>query len=68
MSSLLVIIIIIIIITPVVQEASDDGHTVLKADLAVRGVWQPQCDAIFDVRIVDTDAPSYRSRTPPDVL
>ena len=53
---------------PVVQEASDDGRTVLKADLAVRGVWQPQCDAVFDVRIVDTDAPSYRSRTPPDVL
>ena len=53
---------------PVVQEASDDGRTVLKADLAVRGVWQPQCYAIFDVRIVDTDAPSYRSRTPPDVL
>ena len=48
--------------------ASDDGRTVLKADLAVRGVWQPQCDAVFDVRIVDTDAPSYRSRTPPDVL
>ena len=53
---------------PVVQEASDDGRTVLKADLAVCGVWQPQCDAIFDVRIVDTDAPSYCSRTPPDVL
>ena len=34
---------------PVVQEASDDGRTVLKADLAVRGVWQPQCDAVFDV-------------------
>ena len=53
---------------PVVQEASDDGHTVLKADMAVCGVWQPQCDAIFDVRIVDTDASSYRSRTLPDVL
>ena len=53
---------------PVVQEASDDGRTVLKADLVVRGVWQPQCDAVFDVRIVDTDAPSYCSHTPPDVL
>ena len=53
---------------PIIQEASDDGRTVLKADLAVHGVWQPQCDAIFDVRIVDTDAPSYHSRTLPDVL
>ena len=40
----------------------------MKADLAVQGVWQPQCDALFDIRVVDTDAPSYRSRTPPDVL
>ena len=34
---------------PVVQEASDNGRTVLKADLAVHDVWQLQCDAIFDV-------------------
>ena len=40
----------------------------MKAALAVHGVWQPQCDAIFDVRIVDTDTPSYRCRTPPAVL
>ena len=53
---------------PIVQEASDDGHTALKADLAVWGVWQPQCDALFDNRVVDTDTPSYRSRTPHDVL
>ena len=50
---------------PVVQEASDDSHGVLKADLAVHGIWQPH---IFDVRIVDTDAPSYHSHSPPDVL
>ena len=52
---------------PIVPEASDDSSA-LKADLAVRGVWQPQCDALFDIRVVDTDAPSYRSRAPPDVL
>ena len=52
----LVIIIIIII------------SSALKADLAVRGVWQPQCDALFDIRVVNTDAPSYRSRAPTDVL
>ena len=25
-------------------------------------------DAVFDVRVVDTDAPSYRSRSPDSVL
>ena len=52
---------------PIVHEASDDGSA-LKADLAVHGVWQPQCDDLFDIRVVDNDAPSYHSRTPPDVL
>ena len=50
---------------PIVREASDDGSA-LKADLAVHGVWKPPYDALFDIRVVDTDAPSYRSRTPPD--
>ena len=31
---------------PIVSEASDDGSA-LKADLAVCGVWQPQCDALL---------------------
>ena len=52
---------------PVVQEACD-GRGALIADLAIRGVWQAQCDALFDIRVVDTDAPSYRSRTPQDIL
>ena len=34
----------------------------------MRGVWLPQAEALFDVRIVDTDAQSYRGRTPKDVL
>ena len=53
---------------PIVQEASDDGQSILKADLAVQGVWQPQCESLFDIRVVDTDAPSYHASTPPDVL
>ena len=40
----------------------------LIADLAIRGVWQPQCEAIFDIRVVDIDALSYCSRSPQDVL
>ena len=30
----------------------------LIADLGVRGVWQPQGEALFDVRVVDTDVQS----------
>jgi len=34
----------------------------------VRGVWQPQTGALFDIRIVDTDAQSYSACTPLVVL
>ena len=34
----------------------------MVADLAIRGVWQPQCEGIFDIRVVDTDGLSYRAR------
>ena len=40
----------------------------LIADLQVCGVWQPQVDVLFDVRVVDTDAPSYRGHSPQAVL
>ena len=40
---------------PEIWEASDDGHGTLIADLAARGVWQPQCKALFDIEVVDTD-------------
>jgi len=33
-----------------------------------RGVWQPQTEALFDIRVVDTDARSYCGRTPTAVL
>ena len=38
------------------------------ADLGVRGVWQPQTEALFDVCVVDTDAQSYAHRTVSAVL
>ena len=38
------------------------------ADLKVRRIWQPRGDVLFDVRVVDTDAPSYQGRTPQAVL
>ena len=54
---------------PTLQELSPSQSTEgLVADLAVRGVWQQQCTTMFDVRIVDTDAPSYSNKPPLNVL
>ena len=38
------------------------------ADLSIRGVWQSQTVASFDVRVIDTDAPSYLHRDVSSVL
>ena len=55
---------------PVVWEgtdpASDDPG--LRLDLGIRGVWQPQVEALFDIRVIDTDAPSYWRRSPVSIL
>ena len=40
----------------------------LIADLCVCGVWEPQTEALFDIRVVDTDAQSYRARRPCNIL
>ena len=54
---------------PIVKEANDvSGSQALVADLAVRGVWVPQEEALFDIRVIDTDAKSYRTLSPIDVL
>ena len=34
----------------------------------MRGVWQPQTEALFDIRVTDTDAQSYAHRTVNAVL
>uniref|UniRef100_A0A1X7U5N3 Uncharacterized protein n=1 Tax=Amphimedon queenslandica TaxID=400682 RepID=A0A1X7U5N3_AMPQE len=36
--------------------------------LAGRGVWTAQTEALFNVRVIDTDAPLYSCHTPPAVL
>ena len=41
----------------------DDISPALIADLGVRGVWTPQAEALFDVRVTDTDASSYVNRS-----
>ena len=39
-------------------------HGGLRADVGIRGAWQPQAMSLFDIRVLDSDAPSYQS-TPP---
>ena len=41
------------------KEAGDDKYGALITDLAAHGIWQPQYEAIFDIRVVDTDELSY---------
>ena len=52
----------------VVIEAEDQQSETLIADLCVREVWLPQAEALFDIRVVDTDAQSYLHHTPSRVL
>ena len=52
---------------PVVKEAQN-GSDGLIGDISVRGVWQSQSTSIFDVRVVDSDAPSYTGKPPLQVL
>ena len=50
---------------PVVREADvNNADGGLRLDLGIRGVWQPQVEALFDVKVVDTNAPSHRTRSP----
>ena len=54
---------------PVLRE--DDpasGDPGLCLVLGIQGVWQPQVEALFDIHVIDTDAPSCRRRSPIFVL
>ena len=44
------------------KESGDDEQGALVADLAICGVWQPQCEGIFYIWVVDTDTLPYCSR------
>ena len=47
---------------PVVRETDEArGISALVADLGVRGVWQPQTVALFDIPVTDTDGIIYSS-------
>ena len=54
---------------PVVCESSNDPFSVIMiADLWVRDVWQSQVYFLFDVCVVNTDAPTYCNCSPQIVL
>ena len=54
---------------PVIQEACEAaGEPSLITDLGVQGVWQPQAQPLFDVRVIGTDAPSHVQRRVAAVL
>ncbi len=40
----------------------------LRGDVAVHGFWKRGATAIFDIRVTDTDAPTYRGLAPRKVL
>ena len=48
---------------PVVQEADENGNGEKKGDWSVRGFWIPQRVAVFDTRIFNANAPSYKDLT-----
>ena len=54
---------------PVIREddPASDNHG-LHLDLRIRSAWQPQVEALFDICVIDIDAPSYRRHSPISIL
>ena len=69
---MLLVTLLLLVWAPVVKELvvrdGSAGADTLITDLYVWGVWEPQTEALFDIRVVDTDARSYCARSPRDVL
>ena len=53
---------------PVVCDSTDSSNSALVADIGIQRVWQRQAMALFDVRVLDTDAKSYLRHAPQSVL
>jgi len=51
-----------------VCNGSAGNSDTLIADLCICGAWQPQTEALFNIRVIDTDARSYSACTPLVVL
>ena len=45
-----------------VRSGEEEGQEGVRTDMVVRGVWERQKDASFDLCVVNADAPSYRNR------
>ena len=50
-----------VISEPIIQEADANGAGELRGDWSVRGFWVPQRVALFDTRIFNANAPSYKT-------
>ena len=48
---------------PIIREALPSREA-LVGDISIHGVLQPQSTAVFDVRVTDSDAPSYLRQSP----
>ena len=54
---------------PIIRDADDSkAIPALVDDLGIRGVWEAQTVALLDIRVIHTDARSYKSRTVESVL
>lgn len=54
---------------PIVMEAETQvGDSGFRLDLGVHGVWQPQAEALFDFKVMDTDAPILQQSFAESVL
>ena len=50
-----------VISEPIIQEADENGLGEKRGDWSVRGFWVPQRVAVFDTRIFNVHAPSYKT-------
>ena len=48
---------------PILQESMNDDTKGLRADWSVRGLWEHQRDALFDICIRNADAKSLQNKS-----
>jgi hypothetical protein len=52
-----------IISEPIIRESDSNGENGLRADWGVRGFWEPQRQALFDISIVNADSLSCKHQS-----
>ena len=50
------------------EAGGEVGTTAFVTDLAVCDVWIPQTEVLLEIRVTDTDAKSYSTQSPKEVL